>query len=92
MSISVNQTFFVRLKTKPIWLFFFQYDAYYWKARTSGLQFRHALSDSVEPERPIYLVFCIEVGQLELFVYFGMIHNCFPVEDLMDVSLWSFLE
>ncbi|PXF43991.1 hypothetical protein BWQ96_06224 [Gracilariopsis chorda] len=90
-SMATPQPFLALLEAEPIRIFLRAYDAYCRELKSRAAQLVQEASMSLEPIRPVGLVYCLDAKQLESAMDLGMIDHCMDVKDLSDNKLRAFL-
>lgn len=92
MTTSVEHPFLHRLEPESIRVFLRKYDGYCRELKARAAQLSSESSVSLEPARPVGIIYCVDAEQLESAVECGLIPDCQDVEDLEDDDLRTFLE
>lgn len=84
--------FFARLDSESIRIFLSKYDAYTRELKARASQLVQEGSQSLEPIRPVFLVYCVDSEQVESAVELDMTEGYTDVKDLSDDQLRTYLE
>ena len=92
VTMAVEQPFLARLDSESIRVFLRKYDAYCRELKARASQLVQETAVSLEPIRPVGLVYCVDAEQLESAVDLGMIDGCDDVKELTDGQLRDYLD
>ena len=87
MTTSVEHPFLHRLEPESIRVFLRKYDGYCRELKARAAQLSSESSVSLEPARPVGIIYCVDAEQIESAVECGLIPDCQDVEDLEDDDL-----